>query len=143
MGLQNVPEPYPCVTVGKAIYKNNGEVDCEKTREAGNCKFSEKGLFCSYPGKLLLGALDAINYPDAGFLYEKIPAEKLGEISGDVARYLDLFKEEHNDWDTHRSDIRPEEESCSSYGDIIETIEEGIDWLSKLSNFDCELIPYR
>ncbi|MBT4484089.1 MAG: hypothetical protein HOC71_10490 [Candidatus Latescibacteria bacterium] len=129
MGLQNEPKPYPCTTWKMAIYKENGEVDCNKTKKKGNCRFNEKGQHCSYPGKILVEALEAINYPDAGFLYEKINTEKLSEIAGYIARYLDRYKEEHDD-------------SYSSYDEIIETIEEGIDWLSKLSNYECELIPY-
>ena len=91
MGLDNIPNEYPCKKQGIASLSEDGRIDCEKTQSKGNCPWQNEyekavllkeakptygmlGTKCWYRGKygnFLLGILEgtADSYADTTYSF--------------------------------------------------------------------------
>jgi len=89
MGLDNIPEPYPCVIKGYAKYTDDGRIDCDKT----NCPFKNIkhtigifGTYCWLRGKVYNRIV--VNATNEKYsLYEPLTVRELKEILEAVKNY--------------------------------------------------------
>ncbi|MBW1926152.1 MAG: hypothetical protein JRI35_02960 [Deltaproteobacteria bacterium] len=159
MGLDNIPKPYPCVAMNKAIKTTDGKIDCDKTIKAGGCDFAGMkhpvgmfGTFCWFRGKALVRELGAIGYPDAEFLYESMSAEELARKADELEEYLREFKKKYGEYKEAivgagwngilKDNCRIEWGEHSGYDEIVDIIEKAIQWLRNLSEIGCGVEPW-
>ena len=159
MGLDNIPKPHPCEVRGTVIRNKEGKIDCQKIIDAGNCEFAKSGnptgvlgTYCWFRGKALVRELKAIGYPDSSFLYNNLKPKELREKAEELEKFLEQFKQIHENnkknvtgagWNgKYTENDKILWQSYSSYEEIVDIIEKGIRWLRRLSELNCEVIPW-
>jgi len=155
MGLDNIPHPHPCEKTGAAVKDKDGKIDCLKVIENGGCTFNTSkhptgilGSFCWFRGGALARELDAIGYPDTGFLYETLTPKALKAKADELESFLERFKQAHETdnetvtgagWNGILTTQGIQYQHHSNYDEIIETINHGIEWFRRIAEYDCEV----
>ena len=159
MGLDNIPKPHPCEVLGTTIRTEDGKIDCQKVIDAGNCEFAKSsnpvrifGACCWFRGKVLVGELEAIGYPDISFLFEKMRSKELLEKADELEKFLEQFKQLHDSdkekvkgagWDGRFAENGETHwQHYSTYEEIVDTIEKGIRWLRRIGELGYKVIAW-
>ena len=154
MGLDNIPEPYPCTGKETTIMTRDGKIDCEATRENGICPVLNHnhpigmlGTYCWFRGKVITIELEALGYSDlAEEFYSKKSLEEIESLLKDVKEVYKKIKESHKDngkplkgagWNGCFKDGKFEWQTYSTYEDIISEFENTIRWLEMLIENNC------
>ena len=100
MGLDNIPQPYPCEIKGCAVYTEDGKIDCEKT----DCPYKKIkhvigifGTYCWLRGKVYDHmVVEATNGKYT--LYSDLTADELKEILEAVKKNYKPVDELDAEW---------------------------------------------
>lgn len=154
MGLDNIPEPYPCVGKATIIRTKDNKIDCEATRENGICPVLNHkhpigmlGTYCWFRGKVIARELMALGYSDLAeeFYSNKNPVE-IKSLLENVKIVYEKIKESHKNngksikgagWNGHFKDGGVEWGIYSIYEDIVSEIENTVKWLEMLIENNC------
>ncbi len=154
MGLDNIPEPYPCLGKAKIIRTNDNKIDCEAMRENGICPVLNHkhpigmlGTYCWFRGKVIASELDALDYNALAeeFYSEKSPNE-IKFLLESVKEVYEEIKEKYKNngkslkgagWNGQFKNGKFEWQTYSTYEDIITEFENTIGWLEMLIENNC------
>jgi len=154
MGLDNIPNPYPCAGKETTIRTKGDKLDCNAMIEKEICPFYDSkhavGMFgtnCWYRGKAITRELEALGYENLGdeFYQDKenneLPLLK-SELE-DILNKLDSKSEKEKKdlkgagWNGHYISDKFIWETYSNYDDITNELKDVIKWLEILIKNEC------
>ncbi len=154
MGLDNIPEPYPCEGKDTTIRTNEDKIDCDAMKKKGVCPVLNHnhpigmlGTYCWFRGKVIASELEALGYSDleTEFYSYKSPDE-IRYLIESVKEVHDEIKEKHKNngtsikgaaWNRCFKNGELVSETYSSYEDIMSVFEDAIKWLELLQENNC------
>lgn len=154
MGLDNIPEPYPCVNKETTIRTQDDKLDCETMRNQGVCPVLNHnhpigilGTYCWLRGKVISYELEALGYSDLAdeFYCDKSAdeIEPLLEILKEVYEKIKKLQNENGKsikgagWNGTFKDGKFEYKNYSTYEEIVVEFENTIKWLEMLMDNNC------
>ena len=154
MGLDNIPNPYPCVGKEMTIRTKDDKLDCDSMIEREICPFYDSkhaiGMFgtnCWYRGKVIARELEAIGYENLGDeFYQDKESNELPELRSNLESILNNIDslpegEKMNlkgaGWNGHFEKDELIWETYSNYDDITRELKDVINWLDILIENGC------
>ena len=154
MGLDNIPEPYPCAGKETTIRTKDDKIDCTKMIEKKVCPFYDSqhavGMFgtnCWYRGKAIARELEALGYEDlSNEFYQEKDSDELPELKKNLENLLnefDLMSEDEKKnlkgagWNGRYENDKFIWETYSNHEDVTREIKDVINWLDVLIKNEC------
>ena len=154
MGLDNIPEPYPCEGKDTTIRTKEDKIDCDAMKKKGVCPVLNHnhpigmlGTYCWFRGKVIASELDALGYYnlETEFFSDKSPDE-IESLLDNVKEVYEEIKEKHKNnskslkgagWNCTYKNRKIVSENYSTYEDIMSVFEQTIKWLELLQENEC------
>ena len=154
MGLDNIPDPYPCAGKETTIRTKDDKLDCNVMIEKKVCPFYDSnhvvGIFgtkCWYRGKVIVYELEALGHVDLGDeFYQDKNSNELPELKSNlesILNELNLLPDEKKKnlkgagWNRYLENDKFIGDKNSNYEDITNEIKDVINWLDVLIKNDC------
>ena len=154
MGLDNIPNPYPCAGKETTIRTIDDKLDCDSMIEKKICHFYNSkhsvGIFgtnCWYRGKVIAYELEALGHENLGDeFYQDKDSDELPELKSElesILKNLDSKSEEEKKnlkgagWNGHFENGKMVWETYSNYENITNEIKDVINWLEILIKNEC------
>ena len=154
MGLDNIPDPYPCAGKKITLRTKDDKLDCNAMIEKKVCFFYDSkhavGIFgtnCWYRGKVIARELEALGYENlADEFYQDKKNNELPEIKSElesILNSLDSLPEEEKKnlkgagYNGHFKNGNFIWETYSNYDDITNELKDVIKWLEILIKNEC------
>ena len=154
MGLDNIPDPYPCAGKETTIRTKDDKLDCTVMIEKEICPFYDSkhavGMFgtnCWYRGKSIARELEALGHENlSNEFYQDKESNELPELKSeleDILNNLDSLPEQEKKnlkgagWNGHYENNKLIWETYSNYEDITNEFKDVINWLNILIKNEC------
>jgi len=154
MGLDNIPNPYPCTGKETTIRTIDDKLDCNSMIEKKVCPFYDSnhavgilGTNCWYRGKVIAYELEALGHEDlSDEFYQDKENHELPELKSELESILknleSLSEEEKKNlkgfgWNGHFENGKMVWETYSKYEDITNEFKDVINWLKILIENEC------